>query len=95
MFDYALPQNLLYSDASHSVCGAWTRDMDDSVIEFNQSWTESGICKSSTWRELKGVDLALRVFVTRLHGKCVKVFSDNKGVEAIVKKEASDWNCIH
>ena len=60
--------------------------MDDSVIEFNQSWTESEICKSSTWRELKGVDLAMRVFATRLQGKCVKVFSDNKGVEAIVKK---------
>ena len=86
VFDYTLPQVLLYSDASHSGCGAWTRDMDDSVIEFNQSWTESEIGKSSTWRELKGVDLALRAFATRLQGKCVKVFSDNKGVEAIVKK---------
>ena len=72
MFDYALPQVLLYSDASHSGCGAWNRNMDDSVIEFNQSWTESEICKSSTWRELKGVDLALRVFATRLQGNVSK-----------------------
>ena len=72
MFDYALPQVLLYSDASHSGCGAWTRDMDDSVIEFKQSWTESEIGKSSTWRELKGVDLALRALLRVCRGNVSK-----------------------
>ncbi|XP_072014262.1 uncharacterized protein [Amphiura filiformis] len=86
VFEYSLPQVLLYSDASHSGCGAWTRGQDDSIIMFNQSRSEQEIGKSSTWRELKGVDLALRAFVPRLQGKCVKVFSDNMGVAAVIKK---------
>ncbi len=42
--------------------------------------------KSSTWREMKGVALALRAYSPKLRGKRVKVFTNNKGVEAVVRK---------
>jgi intein-encoded DNA endonuclease-like protein len=42
--------------------------------------------KSSTWRELKAVARTLKAFGKELYGKQVKVCSDNKGVEAFMKK---------
>ena len=60
---------LFYCDLSHSGCGAWAECGD---IKFNYAWTDTEISKSSTWRELKGIALALIAFSPRLKGKCKK-----------------------
>ena len=83
VLQYSLPQVLFYCDASHSGCGAWAECGD---MKFNYAWTDTEKSKSSTWRELKGIALALIAFSPRLRGKCIKVFSDNKGVDAMIKK---------
>ena len=46
----------------------------------------SEVSKSSTWRELKAVALALEAFVPRVEGKSVKIYTDNQGVPAIIQK---------
>ena len=51
-----------------------------------RNWTAEEINKSSTWRELTGVALALEAFSPELKGKQVTVFTDNTGVEAIMRK---------
>jgi ribonuclease HI len=84
LYDYTLPQVLMYSDASGVGCGAWTAQCGG--LMFNRSWTSEEVGKSSTWRELKGVALAIEAFVPRISGKVVKVFTDNKGVVVIINK---------
>ena len=93
MFDYLVPQILCYSDASSSGCGALAHlcgdsasDSMDQELKFNYAWTDKDTGKSSTWRELKGVALALQAFAPKIENKCVKVYTDNKGVEAILQK---------
>ena len=51
-----------------------------------RNWTEVESSKSSTWRELMTVKLALRSFAPHLQRKVVKVMTDNKGVVSIVAK---------
>ena len=83
LFHYSLPQVIVYSDASATGCGAWA---DCAGMKFRYSWSSDEVGKSSTWRELRGVALALEAFSPNLRGKCVKVHSDNKGVEAVIQK---------
>ena len=86
--DYSLPQVFVYSDASHSGCGAWAKigSNDDVMLKCNFSWSELERGKSSTWRELKGIALALLSFTPDLQGKRVQVFTDNQGVVSIINK---------
>ena len=84
IFDYSLPQVVMYSDASSVGCGAWTADCGGLI--FNRSWNNTEEGKSSTWRELKGSALAIEAFVPKISNKVVKLFTDNKGVVAIVNK---------
>ena len=84
LFEYDSPRILLYSDASHIGCGAWIAQCGD--LKFFQNWKSDEIGKSSTWRELKGVALAIEAFSPYLKGKKVTVFTDNTGVEVIMRK---------
>ncbi len=83
IFHYSVPQVIIFSDASITGCGALA---DCGDMKFRYTWAEHEVSKSSTWRELKGVALALEAFSPNLKGKCVKVHSDNTGVESIIKK---------
>ena len=83
LFDYSLPQVLVYSDASATGCGAWT--VVCGTMKFHQNWDSIEMSKISTWRELKGVALAIYAFANSFIGKQVKMFTDNKGVVSIVK----------
>ena len=83
VFSYSIPSILIYSDASHSGCGAVTVDEG---MKFNYSWSASEAEKSSTWRELKAVALAIQSFGSTLFGKCVKLFTDNQGVPSVIQK---------
>ena len=85
LFNYSVPQLLVYSDASQTGCGAWTVDFGN-MMKFNKTWNGEEQMKSSTWRELKGVSLAIKAFSPQLCTKRVRVLSDNKGVIAIVSK---------
>ncbi len=84
LFEYSPPGVLMYSDASHLGCGAWTAHCGG--LEFVQNWTLEEVSRSSTWRELKGVFLGLQAFAPKLKNKLVLVHTDNKGVEAIMQK---------
>jgi hypothetical protein len=46
-------------------------------------WTNDEIIKSSTWRELKAVEITLKGCVDFFKNKFVKLFTDNQNVERI------------
>lgn len=85
LFNYSLPQLMLYSDASSTGCGAWAVQCGD-MLRFSRTWLDDEQCKSSTWRELKGVTLAVQAFLKQLQRKRIQVLTDNKGVVAIIAK---------
>ena len=82
--EYSIPQTIIFADASQSGGGAWIAECKD--MKMVRNWTELESGKSSTWRELKTVCLAIKAFCPYLRGKIVKLFTDNKGVVAIVAK---------
>ena len=60
------PAKLVYSDASDYVCGSFIHS--EGKI-FQQNWSPVERNNSSTWRELKAVELALISFAPSLLGK--------------------------
>ena len=94
IFQYSIPQMLIFSDASHIGCGAWTAECGG--MQFQHIWSEEDRGKSSTWRELKAVALAIRAFAPKLKGHTIKVFTDNTGVEVILRKGSMkfDLQCL-
>ena len=75
------PAKLVYSDASDYACGSFIHS--EGKI-FQQNWSPVERNNSSTWRELKAVDLALISFAPSLLGKQVAWFTDNTNVVSIV-----------
>ena len=73
----------MYSDASDYACGALSCQFDNSV--FHKMWTDLEKIKSSTWRELKAVQLCLETFKVQLSGKSVKWYTDSKNCELIIQ----------
>ena len=51
---------------------------------FQQIWSSDERKKSSTWRELKAVQLAISSFAQDLKGQQVVWFADNQNVVSIV-----------
>ena len=68
------PVNFVYSDASDHACSSL---IDNNHKIFHQNWSPAESSKSSTWRELRTVDLALSAFALELQGKKVAWFTDN------------------
>lgn len=75
------PAKFVYSDASDHACSSFI-DNDHKI--FHQNWSPAESSKSSTWRELRTVDLALSAFALVLQGKRVAWFTDNNSVVSIV-----------
>jgi hypothetical protein len=50
---------------------------------IHKMWTNDEIIKSSTWRELKAVEITLKGCVDFFKTKFVKLFTDNQNVERI------------
>ena len=48
-------------------------------------WSELQMAQSTTWRELKAVDLVLKSFASKLADHAVKWFSDSRNVVRIVQ----------
>ena len=75
------PAKLVYSDASDYACGSFIHS--EGKI-FQQNWSPVERNNSSTWRELKAVELAFISFAPSLLGKQVAWFTDNTNVVSIV-----------
>lgn len=74
---------IIYSDASSSASGAYTVEADSKT--FHLMWKEFERSMSSTWRELRAIELALASFKDSLVNKEVKWFTDNQSCVKIVK----------
>ena len=73
----------IYSDASDHACAAFVRNQE---VVFHQNWSESKRFKSSTWRELKTVSLAITSSSDTLHDQNIAWFTDNQNFVSIVHK---------
>lgn len=80
---YNQVQTLIYSDASHLSCGSYIVDCKNSV--FHSVWNNEEQAKSSTFRELRAVYLALRAYGSLLENSKVKWFSDSQSCVKIVQ----------
>ena len=85
---YKIPTVVVYSDASSFVCGALSAQVDQGV--FHRMWTSVEANRSSTWRELKAIELYLITYKGQLTGKVVKCFTDSKNCESIVLKGSTE-----
>ena len=75
------PARFVYSDASDYACSSF---IENELKIFHQNWSATEGSQSSTWRELRTVDLALSAFAPDLQGKKVAWFNDNSRVVSIV-----------
>ena len=75
------PARFLYSDDSGYAYRFFIEN-EHKIFHQNRSATEGS--KSSTWRELRTVDLALSTVALELQGKKVAWFTDNTSVVSII-----------
>lgn len=73
---------IAYSDASSTGYGGYIVE-HGSYVACGQ-WTQVEKLKSSTWRELRAVELTLQSLVSDLSGHRVKWFTDNQNVAHIL-----------
>ena len=76
-----VPTKIVYSDASVIGCASV---IDIEGYTFHQNWSEPERLKSSTFRELRTVELALKSFIRELKSQVVVWFTDNQSVTKIV-----------
>ena len=76
------PDTLVFSDASNVACGSYVVKANNLV--FHSNWSEDEKAKSSTFRELRAVYLALRAYSPKFQNRCVKWFSDSQNCVRIV-----------
>ena len=74
---------LVFVDASSTGFGGYIVDMGDTVAQG--LWDNSESRKSSTWRELKAVDLVLKSLAPKLSCRRTKWFTDNQAVAKIAE----------
>lgn len=82
MLGCCLPEIVVFSDASNSAAGAFSVSFRNSI--FHAFWSELDAQKSSTYRELKAVFLALQSFEKKLQCKKVKWFTDSQNCVRIL-----------
>jgi hypothetical protein len=74
---------LIYSDASNIGAAAYSVELENKV--FHKMWELSETLESSTWRELKTIELALLSFKNVFEGKVIKWFIDNQNCIRIIQ----------
>ena len=79
---YELPFAVIFTDAGSFACAGFTQGSDPNV--FHYMWNDKEIDMSSTWREVKAIELYLRQFVHNLQSKTVKFFTDSKCAESVI-----------
>ncbi|CAC5399139.1 unnamed protein product [Mytilus coruscus] len=80
---FRLPERIIYTDASDDA-GAGIL-LDESSETFHCMWDDFDKAQSSTFRELKAVELLLKTMGSKLENKFVKLYSDNQNVIRIVQ----------
>ncbi|XP_063442680.1 uncharacterized protein LOC134722976 [Mytilus trossulus] len=80
---YSKSHVVIYSDASGKGAGAYSVELDKKI--FHETWDFSEAQESSTWRELKAIELALISFKNVFEGKTLKWYTDNQNCVKIVK----------
>ena len=76
-----IPAKFVYSHASDHACGSFIQNEGKA---FHQNSSSAERTKSSTWRELKTVELGLISFAPCLLGTQTAWFTDNTNVVSIV-----------
>ena len=80
---YTKASVIIYSDASNVAAGAYSVELENKL--FHRMWEKSEISESSTWRELKAIELALSSFKEAFESKVIKWFTDNQNCVKIVR----------
>ena len=75
---------IVYTDAGANNCGGYIHNLGASQLV--QQWSEQEQAQSSTWRELKAVEIFLCVHHSILNSQNIKWFTDNQNVIAILNK---------
>ena len=75
---------VVYSDASNVAFGGYT--VECGVHNAHGNWNEVESKKSSTWRELKAVQMVFESLIGFLEGSRIKWMTDNQNVVNIIKK---------
>lgn len=78
------PEQILYTDASNTAGAGYSVRTFNSVVHY--MWTPEQRCQSSTWRELKAVQITLESLKNMLSNRLVKLYTDNQNVVRIVGK---------
>lgn len=73
--NYVLPERLIYTDASDRSGAGFCVEILGKIVR--KTWTKSEPERSSTWRELKAIEVTLDLFKVGLQGNNVKVHTDN------------------
>ena len=81
--NYSKSSVAIYSDASSIAAGVYTVEIESKI--FHKMWNTYEILESSTWRELKAIELALLSFKQFFAGKTIKWFTDNQNCVKIVQ----------
>lgn len=84
MNGYSKTYAILCTDASSVAAGAVCH-LSGTQQFFHSNFSKIESAKSSTWRELKAIQLALFSYKEQLSGKSVKIFTDSKNCVSIVK----------
>ena len=80
---YDVPATFIYSDASSLAGAAYLLKICNSA--FHYSWSSIESLNSSTWRELKAIELAFKCYCSSLKGKTVKWFTDSQNCVKIIE----------
>lgn len=81
--NYVLPERLIYTDASDRLGAGFCTEILGKIVR--RIWTKSEAERSSTWRELKAIEVTLAMFKVELQGKNVKVHTDNQNAVRIIE----------
>jgi hypothetical protein len=81
--DTFVPERIIYTDASKHAAAGYIVEIADSII--HKTWNSDEITKSSTWREMKAVEVALSSSSEKISKRTVMLYTDNQNVEKIIK----------
>jgi hypothetical protein len=73
----------LYTAASNSAAAGFIENFD---LVMHKPWFPSEASKSSTWREIKAVELCVLAFLEKLRGSTVTFYTDSQNAASIILK---------
>ncbi|VDI45185.1 Hypothetical predicted protein [Mytilus galloprovincialis] len=84
---------MIYSDASNVALGAYTVESNEKIFHCMLNENEKKL--SSTWRELRAIQLSLNSFEPDLKCKIVKWHTDNQNCVNIINKGSTKLHLQH